>query len=78
MLILTDQQGGVFDAETFEETVFETGVVWRRQEPDVLGWARQADPAAGGYGASAYGGGLYGVETTWTRLPGPTDGWVRV
>ncbi len=25
-----DQQGGTFDAETFEEEVFEAGTVWRR------------------------------------------------
>lgn len=78
MLELTNQQGGVFEGEVFDEEVFDVGIVWRRQEPDTLGWARLEDPLGGGYGSGSYGGGLYGALSNWTRAAEATDGWARV
>jgi len=77
MLELTDQQGGLFDAEVFDDVVFETGIVWRRIEPTEDGWARLDGPAEG-WGAGAWGGGTWGSSSGWTSVSAPATGWVRL
>lgn len=71
----TDQQGGTFAAETFEETIFEAGTVWRRTEPDSTGWVRQAEASLGGYGQVPYGS---GITSEWTAGVSATSAWTRL